>query len=55
MSELINNSEYMKEKPKELILKLHQGENPLQARTELIRCLVLIILDHSMDCSDGIL
>ncbi len=39
MSELIDNSKYRKEKLKELILKLHQGENPHQVRAELIRTL----------------
>ena len=39
MSELINNSKHRKEKLKELILKLHQGENPMQVRTELINTL----------------
>ncbi len=36
MSELINNSKYRKEKLKELILKLHEGENPDAVRKELI-------------------
>ncbi len=35
MSELINNSKFRKEKLKELILKLHQGENPEKVREEL--------------------
>ena len=35
MSELINNSKYRKEKLKELILKLHKGEDPGKVRTEL--------------------
>jgi len=39
MSELINNSKYRKEKLKELILKLHHGENPMQVRAELISTL----------------
>jgi uncharacterized protein len=39
MSELINNSQYRKEKLKELILKLHQGENPGKVREELITSL----------------
>ncbi len=39
MSELIDNSKYRKDKLKELILKLHQGENPAQVRTELINTL----------------
>lgn len=39
MSELINNSKYRKEKLKELILKLHKGENPLKVREELISTL----------------
>lgn len=36
MSELINNSKFRKEKLKELILKLHEGQNPQQVRNELI-------------------
>ncbi|MBN2610731.1 MAG: DUF438 domain-containing protein [Bacteroidales bacterium] len=39
MSELINNSTFRKAKLKELILKLHQGENPHQVRAELIKTL----------------
>jgi len=39
MSELINNSKFRKEKLKELILKLHKGQNPLQVREELIKTL----------------
>jgi DUF438 domain-containing protein len=39
MSELLNNSKFRKEKLKELILKLHQGENPKQVRSELISTL----------------
>lgn len=39
MSELINNSKYRKEKLKELILKLHEGENPQQVREELVSTL----------------
>ena len=39
MSELINNSKFRKEKLKELILKLHQGENPEQVRAELVSTL----------------
>jgi uncharacterized protein len=39
MSEIINNSKFRKEKLKELILKLHQGENPQQVRAELISTL----------------
>ncbi|MEX0594979.1 MAG: DUF438 domain-containing protein, partial [Candidatus Paceibacterota bacterium] len=39
MSELINNSKFRKEKLKELILKLHKGENPLSVREELINTL----------------
>jgi DUF438 domain-containing protein len=39
MSELLNNSKFRKEKLKELILKLHQGENPNQVRAELISTL----------------
>jgi hypothetical protein len=39
MSELLNNSKYRKEKLKELILKLHQGEDPLRVRAELISTL----------------
>ena len=35
MSELINNSKFRKEKLKELILKLHKGENPKEVREEL--------------------
>jgi len=35
MSELINNSDYRKEKLKELILKLHMGHNPQQVKQEL--------------------
>jgi DUF438 domain-containing protein len=35
MSELINNSKFRKEKLKELILKLHEGEDPKQVRAEL--------------------
>ncbi len=36
MSELINNSKFRKEKLKELILKLHKGEDPQQVRAELV-------------------
>jgi uncharacterized protein len=36
MSELINNSKYRKDLLKELILKLHMGENPQKVRAELI-------------------
>lgn len=39
MSELINNSKFRKDKLKELILKIHQGENPQKVRTELIETL----------------
>ena len=39
MSELINNSKFRKEKLKELILKLHDGADPKQVRTELINTL----------------
>ncbi|MEZ5072706.1 MAG: DUF438 domain-containing protein [Bacteroidales bacterium] len=39
MSELINNSRYRKERLKELILKLHEGESPDQVRKELIETL----------------
>jgi len=39
MSELINNSKFRKDKLKELILKLHQGENPQQVRSELVSTL----------------
>jgi uncharacterized protein len=39
MSELINNSNYRKEKLKELILKLHKGEDPSRVRSELISTL----------------
>ncbi len=35
MSELINNSRYRKDRLKELILKLHDGEDPDQVRKEL--------------------
>ena len=36
MSELINNSDYRKSRLKELILKLHQGEDPVAVRKELL-------------------
>jgi DUF438 domain-containing protein len=36
MSELINNSRFRKERLKELILKLHEGESPEKVREELI-------------------
>ncbi|MCU0457393.1 MAG: DUF438 domain-containing protein [Bacteroidales bacterium] len=39
MSELIDNSKFRKEKLKELILKLHSGENPVKVRQELIQTL----------------
>lgn len=39
MSELINNSRYRKERLKELILKLHEGESPEKVRQELIETL----------------
>ena len=39
MSELINNSKSRKEKLKELILRLHKGENPGNVRSELISSL----------------
>lgn len=39
MSELINNSKFRKNKLKELILKLHEGENPSEVRKELINTL----------------
>jgi Uncharacterized conserved protein len=39
MSELINNSKFRKEKLKELILKLHDGHDPLHVRYELIATL----------------
>jgi uncharacterized protein len=39
MSELINNSKYRKDKLKELILKLHEGENPSEIRQELVSTL----------------
>jgi DUF438 domain-containing protein len=39
MSELINNSNFRKEKLKELILKLHTGEDPTRVREELISTL----------------
>lgn len=42
MSELINNSQFRKEKLKELILKLHEGVNPQQVREELVNTLRLI-------------
>jgi uncharacterized protein len=42
MSELINNSKFRKERLKELILKLHQGEDPGQVRAELISTLQMI-------------
>ncbi|MBW6500609.1 MAG: DUF438 domain-containing protein [Bacteroidales bacterium] len=42
MSELIENSKYRKEKLKELILKLHNGENPQQVREELKSTLHMI-------------
>ena len=42
MSELINNSKFRKEKLKELILKLHHGEDPKQVRAELINTLKLV-------------
>lgn len=35
MSELINNSRYRKEKLKELILKLHKGDDPIRVKEEL--------------------
>lgn len=35
MSELINNAKYKKERLKELILKLHDGENPQQVKQQL--------------------
>lgn len=35
MSELINNSRFRKEKLKELILKLHEGQDPVHVRYEL--------------------
>jgi len=38
MSELINNSESRKAKLKELILRLHKGENPEDVRAELLFC-----------------
>lgn len=39
MSELIDNSKFRKEKLKELILRLHGGENPAKVRQELIQTL----------------
>ncbi len=39
MSELINNSRYRKEKLKELILKLHEGQSADEVRRELIESL----------------
>ncbi len=39
MSELINNSKFRKEKLKELILKLHEGQDPHHVRYELITTL----------------
>lgn len=39
MSELINNSKFRKNKLKELILKLHEGENPSEVMKELINTL----------------
>ena len=39
MSELINNSGFRKERLKELILKLHKGEDPSKVRAELISTL----------------
>ncbi|MBN2615962.1 MAG: DUF438 domain-containing protein [Bacteroidales bacterium] len=39
MSELINNSRYRKERLKELILKLHEGESAAQVRMQLIESL----------------
>ena len=42
MSELINNSKYRKERLKELILKLHKGENPQHVREGLVSTLRLI-------------
>ena len=42
MSELINNSDYRKQKLKELILKLHSGHNPQQVKNELRDTLVSI-------------
>lgn len=39
MSELINNSSFRKTKLKELILRLHKGENPALVRSELLNTL----------------
>lgn len=39
MSELIDNSKFRKEKLKELILKLHEGEDPRAVKAELIATL----------------
>lgn len=36
MSELINNSDFRKSRLKDLILKLHQGEDPVAVRKELL-------------------
>jgi DUF438 domain-containing protein len=39
MSELINNSKFRKERLKELILKLHDGDDPLKVKEELVATL----------------
>lgn len=39
MSELINNSKHRKERLKELIMKLHKGEDPKKVRAELVATL----------------
>ncbi|PTN01601.1 hypothetical protein [Mangrovibacterium marinum] len=41
MSELINNSKYRKERLKELILKLHEGESAEAVKKELVETLSL--------------
>ncbi|MBS2100949.1 DUF438 domain-containing protein [Carboxylicivirga linearis] len=42
MSELINNSKYRKERLKELILKLHEGESAEAVKKELVETLKII-------------
>ena len=42
MSELINNSDFRKDKLKELILKLHEGKDPSKVRQELTETLKFI-------------
>ncbi len=39
MSEIIDNSKFRKVRLKELILKLHAGENPKKVRAELLETL----------------